>query len=97
VIEVVHVDDVEVAVRYARMPKRTSGQYRRNRNVCEIKLGLHSLDEKITVWHELGHHVLERRGIDTGSPVSEKYLDALDTFQVHILRDNPDLVEYLTS
>lgn len=77
----------------ATLPGRLGGDYKANR----IRVaGQATPQQRLVAWHEVLHHAVERGGLDTTSGTVERVLDALDTYSLCILRENPGFVEWLT-
>jgi hypothetical protein len=86
--ETVHIESVN-----HMLPNRLNGTYRQNK--IRLNVGVHSDVRRMVLWHELLHHAAERGGLETSAQSVERVLDAIDSFSLAMLRENPRLVEYL--
>lgn len=65
-------------------------------NVIRVAKGQTRNGQRAVVIHELMHHCVERAGIRLPAKEEEKFINAIDSFLLAALRENPLLVEWLT-
>lgn len=97
----VSVDGTDVSIewdarlgRIGQYPK--AGDYHRGK--VRVSGGMMLRQEQVTVMHELMHHLWERTQLSNflSSNTEELVLATLDSWIVQMLRDNPELVSFLT-
>lgn len=72
------------------------GEWHADRQRIDVRTGQLALDEADTVLHETMHAILHHQGREYGHAVEEEYVRALATGVLSVLRENPELVAWLT-
>lgn len=94
------MDGVKVVVKWVRSlgtfaaGYEVGGDY--GQNTIRIARGQTRSSMRATMVHELMHHCIERSGIKLAVREEERLVGALDSFFLLALRENPDLVAWLT-
>lgn len=63
----------------------------------QVRGGLAPLAEADTILHELFHAILHSQGREQGGDLEELYVRALATGLLGVIRDNPQLLKWLTT
>jgi hypothetical protein len=66
-----------------------------NRGLIDIRTRLEEFDRRDTVVHEIFHGILYQQGHENDTVEEEKYVRALASGFVGVMRDNPELVKWL--
>lgn len=72
------------------------GECYREAGRIDLARGQKPLEETDTVLHEVMHAILYAQGRPDGGDTEEQYVRALSSGLVVVLRENPELVAYLT-
>jgi hypothetical protein len=100
------VDGVRIQVRLKKRVGEFSGghgvggEYHRmssGKPLIIIDSWMPSRATKATLLHELLHHCMERGGSPLSKTEEERVLDCIDSWLFVALRENPELVAYLTA
>lgn len=79
-----------------RMPEAL-GLFHSTKHLIEIREDQSPVELRDTVLHELLHALLHSQGREYGGEVEEVYVRAIATGLIGVLRDNPELVQWLTT
>lgn len=96
----IHVDGRIVRVRWLRSigtfaaGYEVGGDY--GDSTIRILTGQTRNAQRAVFLHELLHHCVERAGLKLPAREEERFINAVDSFLLAALRENPDLVEWLT-
>lgn len=94
------VDGVTVRVQWLKHIGTFAAGYEQGgdygQNVIRLIKGQTRNGVRATMLHELMHHCIERSGIKLASREEERIIGALDSFLLAALRENPELVAFLT-